>query len=330
MRSPQTISKAIGDLKSGKFQLPYITGTWYYVDAKDGSSGNDGMTPDTAVASLETAYGLCTTGVGDGIVIISRSISGTAYGSNLTATIAWSKYGITVVGVAAPGGYFGRARVTHAAAYDTMEHLIYITGQNNRFYNIMFYNNPENDGDPVSATAVVSAVKLGGPRNYFENCHFNCTPQSANAYKSDLNIAASADECRFVDCFFGSSSFDVGNNASCWVYLGAAAAQIFFEDCTFLAQASAGTAFGAVKSGAATTLNGLMLFKRCFFGVWRASVKGALSASWFIGTNPTTGSIGLMDPLLIGFTALDAQSANDTVWTNLPAAANTGGIGVAV
>ena len=54
-----------------------------------------------------------------------------------------------------------------------------------------------------------------------------------------------------------------------------------------------------------------------------------ICASWFIGILPTTGNIGMLNCLNIGFTALDATASNDLVWTNQAAGNGAGGIGVA-
>jgi len=105
--------------------LPKIAGTWYYIDGKDGNDARNGLTPATALLTLPAAYAKCTTGSGDGIVILSRTISGTTYSLTLTTRLTWAKYGITVVGVASPNVYFGRARITHAVAYDSLASLTY-------------------------------------------------------------------------------------------------------------------------------------------------------------------------------------------------------------
>jgi hypothetical protein len=314
--------------------LPKIAGTWYYVDYADGNDSNDeydGTTPAKAFKTVATAYDACTSGRGDGIVLLSRTISGTSYSNVATSRLVWSKYGITMIGIAAPNAYFGRARWTHSSAADSLVSLLYITGNNNTFINIHWSNNPENDGSPVSATAVVSAVQVAGVRNAFINCHFYCAAQSANAYKSDLELLANSDENRFVDCFFGSSSYDAGDNAACWISMknAAAAGQRFFSHCTFLQQVSAGTAFGAIKSNGTTSMNGTDLYEDCNFLVWRANTHANICASWFIGTLPNTGAIGMRDCLTVGFTALDATGGNDLLWTNQPAGNAAGGIGVA-
>lgn len=93
--------------------LPFIKGTWFYVDPENGSNLNDGLLLSSPVADLSTAYGLCTSGAGDGIVLLSGGTGTTAdTTSYLKYTLAWDKYGITVYGVAAPIAMFGRARIS--------------------------------------------------------------------------------------------------------------------------------------------------------------------------------------------------------------------------
>lgn len=99
--------------------LPYINGTWYFVNPDTGDNDRDGLTLEEAVADLKTAYDRCTSGVGDGIVLLS---AGTAVGdttSLLKFPLAWSKHGITTVGIAAPIAMFGRARVASAPTTET-------------------------------------------------------------------------------------------------------------------------------------------------------------------------------------------------------------------
>lgn len=309
--------------------LPKIAGTWYFVDVASGSDNYNGLTIDKPLSTIPAAYAKCTSGRGDGIVLLSRTISGTTYSFNLTTRLQWAKYGITMIGIASPNVYFGRARITHAAAADSMTSLLHLTGQNNTFINIHWSNNPENDGDPVSATVQISAVQVAGARNTFIGCHFYGNPQVASAYKSDLELRASSDETRFIDCIFGASSYDAGDNAACWIYINGAAAQHWFKGCTFLQQVSAGTAFGGIGCGGANYLNGIDIYEDCNFGIWRANTSThGLSASFFIGTKPNTGAILMRDCIVAGFSALDAEAGNDRIFTNQPAANAAGGIAV--
>jgi hypothetical protein len=95
-------------------RLPFIRGTWYYVDPKSGNNLYSGENISEAVADIETAYGLCTDGAGDGIILLSRgSTTAADTTSYMKHSLAWTKSGITVVGVAAPVGMYGRARVAN-------------------------------------------------------------------------------------------------------------------------------------------------------------------------------------------------------------------------
>lgn len=90
--------------------LPVIKGSWFYVDPYAGSDSNGGRSPQEAVKGLKAAYDLCTSGAGDGICYFSRTVTTTTYSDEMLTSFAWSKWGITVFGVAA-GGYNSRARV---------------------------------------------------------------------------------------------------------------------------------------------------------------------------------------------------------------------------
>ena len=91
--------------------LPQIRGTWFYVDPTSGANTNAGTSADNAVADIQTAYALCTSGAGDGIVLLSAGTTASGTTSYLTHPLLWTKHGITVFGAAAPVRMFGRARV---------------------------------------------------------------------------------------------------------------------------------------------------------------------------------------------------------------------------
>jgi len=93
--------------------LPFILGTWYFVDKTDGVSTNGGKSPTNAFADITTAYSACTSGAGDGICLISRGTSASATTSRITFPLVWSKHGITVVGVSAGARQFNRARISN-------------------------------------------------------------------------------------------------------------------------------------------------------------------------------------------------------------------------
>lgn len=302
--------------------LPPIPGTWYFVDPTSGLAANDGLSPGSAKASVESAYALCTSGAGDGIVVFSRGTASSGTTSYLTDTITWSKHGITVVGVCSGGFYNQRARISTAET--DLASLIDVTGSNNRFFNLSFYN-----GADIS-NAQMCAVKVSGGavRNAFVNCDFKGSPATASAYKSDLWLS-NAHETDFVECNFGNASYDAGNNAACHVYIDGASGngQNRFKNCTMIAQVSTGTAFGGLKSGAATSLNGGMIFDNLIALAWQANANKIALASFFIGTKPTTGIVVVKNSGLGGYAAWDSVGGNDFMNVVGGTDAATSGIG---
>lgn len=85
--------------------LPVIRGQWFIVDPY--------LKESNSVADLKTAYDNCTSGAGDGILVLSGGTTAANTTSYLSAPLTWDKHGITVFGVAAPTGIFGRARVSN-------------------------------------------------------------------------------------------------------------------------------------------------------------------------------------------------------------------------
>jgi len=327
-QNPVTLRTMAGAWEAGGLEaadwygmnLPRIPGTWYFVDPTSGNAAWDGLTKSTAVASIVTAYGKCTSGAGDGIVVMSRGTTTAGTSSYLSATITWSKHGITVVGLCAPTWYNQRARIASASGVATLTSLITVTGNNNAFINLLFYN-------AHAGSAQNSTVKVTGVRNAFINCDFKGTPAAADAYKCDLWLSG-ADETLFKHCNFGNASYDAGDNAACHVYIDGTTGngQNYFENCTSVAQVSAGTAFGVLKSGAATALNGIMIFKDCIFTAWRANTGDPALATWFIGTAPTTGTICVQNSGIFGYDEWDSAAGNDRVYVvNPTSAANAGG-----
>lgn len=300
--------------------LPPIRGQWVYVDPYYGDENNHGKLPWVAFDSVVNAED--DVSVGDGIVVIAYPSSTTSNTTSYVAeTLTWDKNGITVVGVGASNHYNQRARISASAA---VYNIINITGMGNDFRNVSFYN-----GSDLS-DAQLSAVKLSGGavRNHFYNVDFKGSPATASAYKSDLWLS-NAHENTFEYCHLGNASYDAGNNAACHIYIDGTAGngQNLFRNCIADAQVSTGTAFGGLKSGSGTSLNGAMWFDNCRFGVWQANTGVTAMASWFIGTKPNTGFIE--QPILIGYAAADATAGNDRVVSWSPAGAAGGTIGVA-
>lgn len=154
--------------------LPPIAGKWYFVDPYDGDNANPGDDVKLPVATLDSAYGLCTSGSGDGIVVYSRHTDTSSYTTTyLHKTLAWSKNDITVVGVSAPVGYFGRARITNVthttgavtSISQTADHTI--SRANGSFLtdgfeagDVIYLNTTSNTNDGSYTIATVTATTI--------------------------------------------------------------------------------------------------------------------------------------------------------------------------
>lgn len=106
--------------------LPPIRGQWYYVDPTSGSNTNAG-TLSKPVADIQTAYGLCTTGAGDGIVLLSAGTTAAGTTSYIDTPLTWSKHGITVFGIASGTRLYGRARIANVERTITGETISFPT-----------------------------------------------------------------------------------------------------------------------------------------------------------------------------------------------------------
>jgi len=237
--------------------LPPIRGTWFFVDPTSGLAANDGLSPGSAKAGLKEAYDLCTSGAGDGVVLFSAGTDAAYSTSFLSAALAWSKHGITVIGIASGNRMFQRARVANTASVLTLASLLTVSGNNNRFENLMFVNEGTN-------AAAVGCVIVSGARNYFKNVNFVGAIGSASvATKYALKLAA-AEENYFEDCVIGADTFSHGNHADCDLWLYGAVARNRFKNCEFLSYVSAGTAHAAVDLDTTTGGRGTV-FENCIF-----------------------------------------------------------------
>jgi len=294
--------------------LPPIRGTWFFVDPTSGLAANDGLSPGSAKASLKEAYDLCTSGAGDGIVLFSAGTDAAGCTSFLSAALAWTKHGITVLGVSSGVRQFNRARIANAAAVVNLAYLIDVSGSNNRFENLMMINEGTN-------AAAIGCLKVSGARNAFVNCHIAGAVGSASiATKYALTITA-GEENFFKDCTFGTDTFAHGNHADAEVILAGACARNVFEGCHFLSYVSAGTAHAAVKLDTTTGGRGTM-FKGCVFN----SITSVTTPAAAFIQNGANDKVIVAASSAFNFTAWGLPGV---VYANMPTSAAAAGGGLA-
>jgi hypothetical protein len=371
------IQPAVREALNGVFEdggLPIIKGNWYFVDPKNGSASAGGDA-DSPVASIETAYGLCLDGAGDGIVLLSGGTTSAHTTSYLYQPLTWSKSAITVVGAAAPTAMGGRARVANKTLVSTVAlvavadtsitratgsfitdgwvagmkfitnvdaaaitvvtvtaltitvtgtltvgahtsmtsvnaSLIDVSGSNNSFVNVHFFNGGTN-------ALEVGGVIVSGERNYFGGCHIIGGAGAATS-ASNNSLTVTGSECTFRECTLGSNTYAQGDNAAAEIVLSGTVKRNKFIDCEIVGMVSAGTAHGAVKS-VSTSGGAGTVFKNCLFNY-------ALS-----GTDPAAAHLvsGACDEIIL-FNCASCQVTawGGSVYANMiaPTAAAGGGL----
>jgi hypothetical protein len=309
----RTVSKEINELQWG-LGLPPIKGTWFFVDPTSGAAGNSGRDMKHAYASIVTALAACTSGAGDGICLISRGTTAAGTTSYLTAAMTWSLHGVTVFGVAAPVSSFGRARVANATASTGLATLMTLSGSNNTFINVEFFNGG-------TGAAAVNAVTITGARNAFINCHIaTAVGDAAAAGQNSLIITAGEENC-FYGGTIGTDTVDRGNFASSDLSMTGACARNRFFDVEFLSYSTGGTAHGAIQvtstSGGRTTI-----FKNCTFLNFGATAQAVIA----LGAAATNDRLFFDRCASMGFTATGLAGL---VYSSSPSAGASGVGGIA-
>lgn len=338
---------SIGGVPVSGTSIPPITGTYYHVcpgsstitnnQGKQvvGSSGNDGLSVNSPLDSIVTAYNKCVSGAGDGIILWGFGTSTAMNTSYLSSSLTWSKSGITVVGIASPSGTSMRSRVSNLSTVTTLANLITVSGSDNRFFNVAFFNSGSD------ATAL-GCIRVSGARNAFVNCHIaspgHATPaQTTGSYALDCYGAS---ENAFIHCTIGLDTVDQDGSQAATGQIkftgssGGASADCtrnVFEDCTILSYWSYANAIcGAIHHvGSGDSIARTQQFKRCSFINFKLGLPTTTPpANLVVGTAPNNGVILLDNCTVLGYAAYDAVTTNDRVYVTSPATNATGGLAV--
>jgi hypothetical protein len=308
--------------------IPPIAGTYYHVCPGStaiinnqsnyivGSSGNDGLSKNTALDSIATAYDKCVSGAGDGIILWSYGTSTAMCTSYLTAALDWTKWGITVVGICAPTMFSQRARIANKSTALNLGYLIDVQGSNNTFLNMSFYN---------GGTTGAGGVKVSGDRNFFGKVNFMGGMGMTTPTTDDYSLLiAGGDENTFERCVIGSDTFDKTNIAGAELHFSTGAMRNRFYKCEVISFRSAGTTAGAIKLvGLGDSIERDVVFEDCFFNMYR---DGALTSevSVVIGTAPNNGMLCFFNCRKKGFTDFGATASARVFIDMATTATNTG------
>jgi len=273
--------------------LPVIRGKWYGVDPGGAyiatgprEMGLEGIYPD-----LKSAYGVCTSGAGDGIVFLSGSVASTTYSSEVQAPFAWSKWNISVVGVAA-GGYNSRARVvSHSALTSAVSLTVAVTANTitraaNSFITDgwkvgmtgVFDTSGTNSNKTFTVTAV-SALVLTGTVDTDTLANATATHTLCGYFPYLIDISGSNN--RFYDMYFINEASHVLNVGA----IAISGNRNKFVDCHF-------NTVGTLQSAAAgqydlRVSSSECQFVRCWIGNNNVARSGAANGNLNLGLSTT-------------------------------------------
>lgn len=246
----------VEDLANGYSALGLLMqagGNWYYCDPTNGNANNDGLTPTTAVSSLDTAYGFCRDGYNDGVIFLGGA---TSY--QPSAAMTWSKSFCHLIGATnSLPGMGQRARIVGTSGND-LSVLFTLSGSGCLISNIQFFDGKDSAADGAcvlvsgsrnhlvncfvagmgDATASGPATRAGsyslkvsGSENTVTNCTVGLDTIERTAANSELIVSGVRN--RFIGCEFRSNSTTAGKFLVKIDNSGGDLRDTQFEDCLF-------------------------------------------------------------------------------------------------
>lgn len=280
---------------SGQFGMPLygvagilpFAGNQFWVDETNGNDGNTGG-PQDPLATLTQALSLATNNNNDVVFLV-----GTVH---VTATVAWSKSCVHLIGLAPQLDSEARARISQTGT-NVFTPLVNVTGSECIFQNIGSFHGFAN------ASAQICWNDSGGRNQYF-NCAFlgmgNATAAAQSGSRS-LTITGTNGENTFHNCVIGLDTIARSAANASLEFLSSTPRNVF-RKCIFpMLTSSASAVF--VNAGA-TSLDRYALFEDCSFINTIESTSIAINAG--ITANAGAGGAILLTPgvISLGTTAI--------------------------
>ncbi len=283
-------------------------GNSFFVDPANGDDGGPGDRIDKPYKTLTKAYSMCTANQNDVVYII-----GGATGVSLSEAFVWAKDNTHLIGISGGAWYGQRSRIGHSANFTP---VITFSAGDCLIKNINFLTGR---GDAANLIGVL----VSGSRNVFEGCSFSPMLHQTEADTAgSIGLSITSAQNHFKDCFFGNDTIDRGA-ANCLIKL-TGASKALFDNCIFLQRVDETTPV-CVNATGALSLN---MFRNCQF-VSTSVNFATTAAAAFIGAVSTSTRIVLVNPLLVGFTDVEATSDSNAIYIN-PASATANAIGLGI
>ena len=262
-------------------------GKTFFVDVANGTAGANAKTPATATNSILTAYGYCTSGNNDVVVLIG---SGSAWAP--AATLTWAKSYTHLVGGAVPlPGMGNRCRI-EASASDDITPVLTVSGSGCLFSNLKI-NNMHN------AAADSGCILVSGSRNMFVDCEiFGMGSTTAGARAGSYSVSVTGAENHFLRTTIGCDTV-LRAAANSELILWGSGPRNSFTDCTFRSNSATAGKFMVkvdVNSGDLRSA----IFKDCLFYNYCENHTAALTDAFTISGSRTHDVVLQGNNVLVG------------------------------
>lgn len=234
------------------------TGNVYYLDPVNGLDTNSGLATNQAVQSLSAAYGLCTSGNNDVVVLMGNGLaSGSA---RISSGFTWSKNATHLLGVCSGTRFSPRARIAPPTTATAFANFFTVSGSGCLFSNIEWFHG---FGTGVAAEVCMT---ITGSRNKFIRCAFSGMGDTTGATDTGSRnlILSGGGEHDFVECTIGIDTVTrTGANAS--VEFKSGTVRNTFQNCYFPIYQGAGGASLIFYTAAAAACDRWQWIQDCYF-----------------------------------------------------------------
>lgn len=294
------------------------SGNIYFVDATNGSDGNNGLSTDQALKTVAAAYALAVSG--DTIALSTNS------SHTLTTGLAVTKSRINFIGLDFNGRQVQQGAKVQITGDNSSVYVLKDTGVRNSFTNIKFINSSTN-------AASLNVVQGGGEGTLWANCSFVFGVVNNLGGTTAHEFLAGTDSNTFANCTFGSDTLLTSGARSVFhidQVNGFEFKSNILENCNFIISSSSSTAT-FVRLDTVGDILFTNVFKDCAFLASVDSAGGAaIAEASQTGTGTVKGGLYYVRPAVFNVTdfatATSGRNANTQVVAAVSVAAAVEGI----
>ncbi len=267
-------------------------GKSFFVKPRTGRDGNDGLSPRTALKTLARALALCTANQNDVVYLFAEGNAAANTTDYQSATLAWNKDLVHLIGVNAGPALGQRSRVANLSTVAVPTPLFTLSANGCLIANIEFFHG----AGLANPSAASTCVLVSGQRNRILNCQISGigSTELDDAGSNSLTITGS--ENVFDDCYIGLDTVIRATSVT-EVILSGTPTRNIFRRCHFETYTS-GSTFKMVTIP--TGMDRFTKFVDCDFHAVQ-NITSAVAPTGLIGITTCNGVVLLRNPMLYGF-----------------------------